>query len=349
MLTLHESTDTFRSFLKFSAIFFAALILLFFLFKIGTQIKEYFFPTPPPKPTVLFGQLPALSFPVTEFKKPIYSIDTLSGTLPAFPTQAKVFKTIEPTINLLSTKRAHERVSTIGFQSKGNPITPTLFEWKKQIPFDTTLVLNIITYNFTLNSNYATDSAVLQGKGIPDEEGAKETVYGFLDTLSLMYEDIDREKTKTTLLSYINGSLITATSFSQTQFIKVDLFQKDIDKIAVYYPNMPSSAMTFLVAGSKEGKPQVVEANFFHQTIEPQATTYPIKSIEQAFQELQMGKGYIAQYNQIDQKIAVKTVSLGYFMNDKKQDYVMPIFVFEGSNNFKAYVSSISEEWILDK
>ena len=147
-------------------------------------------------------------------------------------------------------------------------------------------------------------------------------------------------KTKAISYSISGGKLIPATSLANTQIIQVSFIQADIDNLPVYYDNPNSSSMNFLISTEK-----VVNGNFLHQTLSTQFATYPIKTANQAYEELQKGGGYIAFYGG-SPNVAIRNIFLAYYMSGSLQNFLMPVFVFQGDNGFYAYVPAVTDVWI---
>jgi len=244
--------------------------------------------------------------------------------------------------------------------------------------FENTMNYNIITQNFTMTSNYLTQLSVLQAQNIQDMNdptGAIPTVQNFLNSLDAFPTDIDLTLTQnqsqsgyTTiplLYSVTAGQLTPATAIATAQVIRVDLYQSEVDysltagqgqdptqfanfdlKLPIVYPHPPYSTMNFLVA-SGQNQANVVEANFNHQTVNFQPSTqatYPIKTAQQAFDDLKNGKGYIASYTGTGNQISITNVFLAYYMGTAQQNYLIPIVVFQGQNGFFAYVPAVTDD-----
>jgi len=342
MVTLHKATQETRLLLKWGAILLGIIIFIILVIRIGGNIKEYFFPTPPPPPTVLFDKLPKVVFKeIPPLKKLTYSLDTLSGTLPKFPSQLPVYKLVAPEPSLLARDKAQEKVSQLGFSQQGIPLSETLYQWNEgSYPFRR-LTLNVLSYNFDLTSNFLSDPQILSSKQIPDKDKAIADSQSFLSAISSFTEDLDFKKTKSTLLTIQDAQLKEATSLSEARLTRVDFYQKSINELPVYYSHPPFSTINFLVSNRN-----IIEAHVKHHKIDQNSATYPIKSAEQAFDLLKKGKASIVSYFGDDTKISIKNVTLGYYLEDVDQDYAMPIIIFEGNNGFFAYVSAVSDEWI---
>lgn len=345
MPTLHKVTEATKTWAKWGAILITLLLVLTIVLRVGTLLKEQFFPTPVAPPTVAFGKLPAITFVknATE-KKLTYSINTLSGILPVLPDRVNVYAIQKGQPNFLNLKRAQERVTKVGFSPSGVALSDTLYQWsEKEQPFRK-IILDIISSNFTISSNFFADPDIVKANNLPDEESAKTSVRNFLSTMSILPNDIDAAKTKTTFLTIKNQKLVPATSYSSASLIRVDLFQKDVDTLPLYYPHPPNSTMYFVLTGNGfEGK--IVEAKFHHVESRNTSSTYPIKSANEALSELRTGQGYIASYGGSD-TVSIKSVSLGYYREDSNQEYLMPIVVFEGNNGFFGYISAVTDEWV---
>lgn len=344
MITLHNVTEETKTIIKWVSVAIAAILVLLIIFRLGENLKERFFPTPLPPPTVSFEKLPQINFPknITD-KKLEFNINTISGKLPVFSDRTNVYKIVEIQPNLLSFKKAEERVKNIGFVSEGLPISETAYQWQSQSLGS--LTLDVLSFNFNLSSNFLYDPQVLLIQNLPDENQAIEKAKSFLASISSLPNDVDLSKTKTTLFSINDSTLVNATSLSNAKIIRVDFFQKDINDFPIFYPDPFKSTMNFLIA-FPTFEEKVVEANFFHQDISKISATYPIKTADEAFGELKNGKAYIASYFGENKEVSIKNVFLGYYMSNETQIFLMPIIIFEGDNGFFAYVSAVKNDWI---
>lgn len=346
MATLHKTIDVTRKILAIGAMVIGGVILLMILINGGKAIKELLFPTPPPPPTVAFGKLPTVTFPTSQITRHFtYSLNTLSGSLPAFPDRATVYQIAPLQPNLLALQKMQSMVSQVGFIGNPQPINDTTYAWVNKDDLPKTFTANTLTNEFTITSQYLTNTTVAQSVNLPDQDGAIAMATNFLTNMGNLPTDLDNGKTKASLFSTTGGILAPATSLSSSQIIRVDLFQKDIEKMPIFYPQPTKSTMYFLIGGGAT-LPQIVAAKYFHQEITDQHATYPITSAATALQELKDGKAYIAGYDGTDTNIAIRNVTLGYYLGDSPQKYLMPIVVFQGDNGFFAYVSAVTGEWV---
>ena len=227
----------------------------------------------------------------------------------------------------------------------GIALTESIYQWTQPNPPYKKLTMNIFSNDFTLVSDFTSNQAILSGSNLGGEKGATDAVTNFLTSLNNLPSDIDTGKTKTTLLSIQGTNLAPTTSLSNTNIIQVDLFQKDVDGIPMFYPNPPHSTMSFYV-GSGEFSPTVVQGDFLHYSISSPSAMYPIKTADEAFTDLKEQKAYIPSFPKNTTSIGIKNVTLGYYLGEEKQQFVQPIYIFDDGEDFAAYVPAIRNEWI---
>ncbi len=343
--TLSKFKSEFILAVKWAAIILGIIIGIFILIKTLSFVKELVFPTPAAPPNASFGKLPPILFPESINKKYNYKIDTLKGGLPNLPDRTKVYEMIKPSPDLLAVKRASEKVSTLGFIDKPEQLSESIFRWNSEQELAKSLVLNVNMASFTLYSPYLTDPSVISAAYLKDEENAISVAREFLTTLGILPEDLDEQKTRTELFT-INDELVgPVNSLSQAKLISVYFFQKNIEDTPIVYPSGLNSNMN-LVIGSGRNEAEVVNARFFYQKISDKSSTYAIKTSDEAFDELKKGEGKIVSYNGKGDNVTLKKIYIALYSEGKEQKYLMPVIVFEGNENFVAYVSAIKDDWI---
>ena len=349
MLTLTKSGEETKIALKWVGVSVCTLLVLYFAYKMTIYIKDVLFPSPPPPPAVAFGKIDVPGFPQnTVSKKFTYSINTLSGQLPTLNYQIKVYRMLSYYPDLLAIQKTQTKVSSIGFGTNPIQLSNRIYQWSndpKKSGISRNIIVDTVNYNFSINSSFVVDPAVLSGQNLPSISESINLAKDTLSSLNLIPDDLDYSKTKT--ITYAidkNGQLVGTTSFSSAQIIQVNFFQQDVDKLPVLYDNPSSSTMAFLVAGGDES--QIVSANFVHQSISGLSSTYPVKTSKQAFDELKKGNAYIAAYFGDSSNITIRKIYLAYYISSNLQNYLDPVIVFQGDNGFFAYIDAVTDEWI---
>lgn len=349
MPSLHETIEKIKKLLLWGAIGTGAIIIVVILFRIGASIFGALNPPKIPLPTVAFGSLPQPIFPKNVINEKFhYTNNTLSGSLPDFPDRLIVYKIHQNTGTLLNLSDAKSDVAAVGFtpdpissDAAQIQLTPTQYQWTTSKDLSKEVTMDIVSKNFVFKSDFMTYAPALSATFLPNQTDAVQTAIGFLSQIGAPTDDLGIEKTKTTLLSIQNGTLVNTDSITQAQVIRIDFFQKDINKLPVVYQTPGESPMNVFVA-SGEFTGQVVEANYFHQGYDKNTdSTYPLISAQVAYNRLKNGQAYIASFNGTTTDVLINNIYLGYYISDTPQQYLQPVVVFEGNNNFVAYVPAI--------
>ena len=346
MLTLTKASLETKQILKWGGLFLGSVFMILVLIRIAIIVRDIVAPPPPPPPTEAFGKLPPQAFPQNATDMNLsYSINTVTGSLPAnFPTQAKVYRIQLNQPDLLGADKFDKKAQSIGFGMGYTAISDKIFEWKSStynIGIPKVLDANITNGDFTISSAYLTDQNIINANNLPDQAHAIAMAQKMLSSMNILSDDLDMNKTKTNLWSITNGALSPASSLSVAQIVEVDFVQKDVDKLPIFYDNPNSSNMSILISGGQA--PQIVAANFVHQAISDQFATYPLKPVSQAYDILTQGGGYIASYTGNSPSVQITDVVLGYYMSSQPQDFLMPVYIFEGTGNFYAYVPALTD------
>lgn len=346
MLTLNQATGMTKKVAVWTAIIMGTLITLIILFRIGVWLKNIISPTPPPPPTVLYGLLPVLELPNNLGEKNYsYIIDTVTGGLPKFSDRAKVFKIVPLSINLLALKKTGQDVAQAGFTNGPARVSGNVYQWTDPISaIGKKINVDIFSSEFSVSSTFLNDPNVQNGTYLPNPDEAIKLAQNFLSGMEVLPNDI--KTTKPYYYSIQNSQLTPASSIGDAQVIEIDFFQQDFDNLPIYYPRPYNSTMNIFIGGG-ETRPQILQAQYFHQEVSTESATYPIKTAEEAFIQLKDGKAYIANpASPGKDEIFLQEISLAYYMSDKAQDYLMPIVVFKGTDGFIAYLSAVKDEWI---
>ena len=75
--------------------------------------------------------------------------------------------------------------------------------------------------------------------------------------------------------------------------------------------------------------------------------TYPLISGTSAWEELVKGNAaIISMGNNTSGNIVIRNIYMAYYDSEDPQLFLQPIFVFEGDNNFVAYLPAIIPDWL---
>lgn len=349
MATLTETTFYTRKLIKYGTFILIGLLGGKLLLDISLTMWRKLHPPPPPPPTVSFGKLPKIEFPEKEKISGLeFQLETPTGTLPEFPDRAKVYFMPYLRPNLLALDRAKKQAALMGFRTEPKAISEKIYKWTKVNDGIFSLEMDIFSGSFIFSYDWQNDQTILLGKNLPGKEEAKREGQNFLKKAQILEKDLLEGRMGVFYFKPVGGKLVPAVSPSEASFAKVEMFRKNIDELPVLTPDPGKGIVSILISGSREYEKKVVrvESNYFPVKYDSWGT-YPIKTSAAAWQELKAGKGFIARWDGSGNKVIIRRVYLAYFDSPKPQEFLQPIIVFEGDNNFFAYVPAVTPEWNL--
>jgi hypothetical protein len=346
MTSLTQIAITIRKIIRYGIFFLIFLIIGRIVLGIGLGIYRTIFPPAPPPPTVSFGKLPKLPFPQkTTPTNLTYTLETAEGGFPKISTQAKVFFMPKLSSNLLSLDLAKEKAASLGFNTDPQKVSEILYRFsRKDTP--STLEINIITGAFSLSYDLGADSSPLQ-KRPPAAEIAASQVRSYLSSANSLPEDLTGP-TNYGYLKLSEGKFVSALSLSEANLVKVNLFRKDYDNLPSLTPDPNEANVWFVISGALERGKQIIAGQYHYFAVdEGKYSTYPIKTAQAAWDELNAGKAYVATrgINKDGDKITIRKIYLAYYDAGEPTDFYQPIFVFEGDRGFIAYLPAVTSAY----
>jgi len=136
----------------------------------------------------------------------------------------------------------------------------------------------------------------------------------------------------------------TLGSPAGSNMAEVDFYPEDIDGRPVVtstYYNSPNYVL-FLTGGG-ESRPIRARISYFEQSPD-QVGLYPLRTAQQAWDDLQAGRGMVVSAGAAGGEVKIQKVFLAYYEPDTYQEYVQPVYVFLGENRVAAYVPAIADE-----
>lgn len=347
--TLSEFAYVGRQSIKYGAVLLVVMIVGRTFLTAAVSYWRAVNPPPPPPPTVGFGILPPIEFPVTldEDKPTSYKLETATGSLPSLGDRAPVYLLNRSVPSLLQDQESRAIANELNFIFPPDVLDPTKYRFSRTEPIQTVLDINIETKDFEISSDFFNRPELLAQSELPDQLEAVKRVKSMLQDTDLTPEDMATAAGETTYLKVVGTDVETALSFSDADVIEVRLRRNPIlSKYKIFTPKNNQGNLYALVTGAFNGTDSVIKAEYHYQPIDyTQMHTYPIRTPQQAWQLLQGGEGYVVTKGEFD-TATVRTVELGYFDTFDEQDYLQPIYVFEGDGGFMGYVPAIDPKFI---
>jgi len=350
MVNLTQAAHYTRKGLVIGGILLVLLLVGRTALKIGTAAWQAAHPTPPPPATVGFGKLPRPVFPeqASDLPQISYKLETKEGGLPSTSATNKVYFMPQKKANLLALDRAKDQARKMGFRANPEKLSNTDYRWASQGTPISTLVMNITTGSFQLQYDYANDPEIITFRNLPTNQQAAEEARTFLTNNGLLPEAASLGRAEFEYFFFDSSRLNHVSSYSEANFLRVNLFRQDLDEMKILPPDPKNSLISFLFSGSRTVGKRIVEINYSFTPLETKTfATYPLLSPQKAWEKLQKGENHLAHLGQNQNgQIIIRWVYLAYFEPAEPQLYLQPVFVFEGDRNFFAYVPAIDPQWL---
>lgn len=358
MATLTETSVVARNAIKYGSVGFVVITILWYLGVAGVNYYKMLNPPPAPPATVDFDSLPSIGFPESK-ERPKLSLELPTGSIPAFPDRMRVYYAPTRRSGFADPDRAIDIATALGFLFKPDQPTETKYVWTNQDQLSSRLEMNIVSGHFLLTRLWQNNPALAtMGNFTSDKQTIQETE-NYLKRVGLLNEDAVGVERITYLKDDV-GKMVNALSLSDADFVQMDLFRKNIDEIdptskskeikasyPFYRTDPLKGLIRVVVSGSKNQNEKIISLDYSYTTIDyTKNGTYPIKTGEQAWEELSAGGGYVSPTSPKTGEVKIRRIFLGYYDSGTTQQYAMPIYIFLGDQNFTAYVSAVSEEWI---
>lgn len=131
--------------------------------------------------------------------------------------------------------------------------------------------------------------------------------------------------------------------------VEVDFFRPDIGQFPFVTSSYFNSSHYVLFAINKTQVIPVRAQVVYHQYSAENSGVYPLRTPDQAWQDLQDGKGYIISQRPDQNEVKIQRIFLGYYDPEEYQEYLQPVYVFLGENRFVAYVTAVSDEYLASE
>lgn len=317
-------------------------LLFLIIFNVGQGVYKSLLPEKPPPPLVAFGKLPPIN--LDEGYKPpeniTYRVETITGDLPQLPMELKVFSVEKLETKFGDAPRTNAWATSLGFSVpaiENRADTATYVDPKDN---SRTLRLGVTSQMGVIDSNYLSNVNLISTKH-RGEETAKSNADKVVKVFGLKGSEFPVDKLEYIKYRIDNGKLVEADELSTVNLIKVNYYKADLDKIMVVYPKYRESRVWVLTSNNSAvaAKVDISLVN------EHEFTTYPLKGITKAFEELKAGQ---ASFNMEfeGEVFDVRDVKLGYMDTYSNQEYLQPVYVFIGNEGLAAYVSAVGESYI---
>jgi len=346
-MTLTEFSYRFKKALPFVLIFFIIFLILFYI------IKLLFVYLGMQKPSLVFNPVfqkikaPQVrdKLAKTNFK---YRLDNIAGE-PVTATQAaRVFFLPEKKTSFGYREKAYLLANNLGFNTD---VVTYKFDKKTEMVFETDkrkLSIEITNFNFSYQYKYKENPDIFLGTIIPEKSFIKSRAVEAITNLGRYPEELAKGKNNIIYLRYnsLKKTIEAVKDKNSANLVEVDFYRANIDGFPIVPPKYFTS-QNFVVLAFKENTYSIIKAQIkFFEVSTAKIGLYPIKSGQQAWDELTGGRAIIVAAPLGKQEITIKKMFMGYLDPDFYQPYLEPVYVFLGADNFVAYIPALINEYL---
>ncbi len=296
----------------------------------------------PPKEETIdrkFGDLPTPDFPQTKVSSSnfTYALDTKTGGLPNFGHTIRVYFMPKAFATLLAAEKSADLAAKFGIKQDPQVLTETKYLFADG---DKNITIDLDTNNFFYKEDLLDEP---DDDPLGEDNKLSQEFKLFLSSRGLVKKTLEEGSTKVELLKIEGDQVSPASSRSEANAAQISLWPEDLDKKPILTDN-PNKSLINAIVVSNAGKLQNYKSlSYTFWPIDPTTfAVYPVKSAEQAFEDLKSGNSIILKSPEGgSSSISISSVYLAYFEESTYTPYLQPIVVFEGEN-FIAYVPAIS-------
>src|SRR3989344_446524 len=341
-----------RQIIRYGIVAFILIIIGRFALGVAINLYSVYGPKPaPPPPTVGFNRLPEISFPDRGIELPElhYTVEIPPSTITKYPIRIYVFFMPKKTAVLSSYDDMVKIADSFGFTSQPIQLSESLFRFiHNSLP--STLEINIVKKRFSVSYNLAADSAPLNQRP-PVPEVAKSTVVKLLQGGAIYPTDLADGTSEHEFLKVEGQNLVRALSLSDANLVRVNLFRKGVtlskDLVIPTVTADPNRANVWFIVSGVRGAGGIIAGEYKYTSIAiDQPETYPIKTLQDALNDLNTGQAYIANLGlNVDGNVTIRRAYLAYYDPEQAGEFFQPVYVFEGDGDFTAYVPAVTNDY----
>src|SRR3989344_909856 len=279
-----------------------------------------------------------------------FKLDTIEGVPTTATPAARVFFLPPSQARFGYKEKVFLIAKTLGFNADNNAYklitNQAFFTEPKQKP-----TVDIRNFNFSYRYSFEEDVDLINQAVTPETAESQENALDFFQSIGAYPQEFAQGKTNVIFLRYNpeNKSIAILKDNLRANLVEVDFYRPDIEGFPVISPKYFNSQHYVLMLFNKDGEAKILRANlqFYPKSLE-QVGVYPLKTGEEAYKELTDGKANVVSNPREKKSIIIRKMFVGYLDPDIYQDYLQPVYVFLGDENFVAYVPAISSEYLTD-
>jgi len=341
MASLTETAKLTRKVIRYGAVAFVAISILWFVGGAAISYYRVLYPPAPAAPTMDFGLLPAVIFP-KENGRPKMTLELPTGVIPEFPDRMSVYYAPTKRSGFLDAQKAIDTARSLGFTFNPDIRSEINYVWTNQDPLSSRLQMDIVSGHFVMTRVWQNNPALLSLTNFASNRQVVDDVTNFLRKADLVPNDVTAGPLPA-YLKAVSGKLVPTISLSEADFVQIDFFRNNYEGYPFYRPEPDYGLVRAIVSGSRDQADKIIGLDYNYTNVDYlKMGTYPLKTGEVAWQEFSNGGGLVTDKSPKTGSIAIRRILLGYY-DSPSQSYAMPIYIFLGDRGFVGYVSAVGD------
>lgn len=216
-----------------------------------------------------------------------------------------------------------------------------------------TLDMDTRTFNFNFQYKLSSSDRLLQRADPPDKARAEQTATEFLRSVNAYPEALAQGKTTTFFVKFDTdfNQLTIVDSPEEANMVEVDFNKPDILSSGQTIPVISEryfNTQNFVIMIPDDREYRIVRAQFnYYEPVPEEASTYPIKTAQEAWDAFAAGQGYVVSAPSGENTpVSIQDVSLAYLDQNEPYEYLQPVYVFLGENSFVGYLPALQDEYL---
>lgn len=349
-MTLTELSYHVRRLLPFAILSCLIFLILFY------SVKLFFLVIESNQPTTIatnpaFGKITG---PILEQATSSAGLKLILDTVEGQPVTAsdtgKVFFLPKSATRFGYREKIYMMAKSFGFDTER--VVHRLVENDTRALFDDgqkTLTIDISNFNFEFNQRFDASLSASIETTIPSKKEIENKTIDFLKKVDRYPDELGRGKTNIIYLRYDQplNDFVNVSRASEAKMVEVDFYRPDIDGTSTVSPKFFNS-QNYLIVMFEGFNIRVLKGRIaFFEKSEEQVGVYPLKTGDTAWQELTSGQGIVVAGTSGTSKVVIKKMFLGYLDPDIYQNYIEPVYVFVGDNDFVSYIPAVSNDYLI--
>lgn len=325
-------------------VLFFMILSLVFKSLTSKPVQQVFIPA--------FGQLTPNKFGVSIDYPPQaqFIIDNIEGRPITATRSANIFAIPQPTTRFGYVQNITLMAKAVGFVSEEEKYilngTAATFE-NEYLKLD----IDIRNFNFIFDTKLDAQPDIFLNTTIPTEQTITEQARAFLRRVDRYPITLTQGTEHIIYMRYdqTTKDFVVVDKIEDANVVEVDFFPPDVDGFPVVGPRFFNSQNYVMMVFNPVGKSvssRVIKAQVKYFEKNPNGSFYPVKTGDEAWQELISGRGVIVSPGQNSNKITIRQMFMGYYEPETYQEYFQPIYIFLGDNNFAAYVPAVANQYV---